>query len=70
MDACWEELMMSPPWVSIHGDPELTGLPGTTSLARKGAAVVHLAGMGLQRCVMAGYKNPKALGSTGLRYYL
>ena len=30
----------SPPWV-IHGDPEPTGLPGITSLARKGAGAVH-----------------------------
>ena len=60
------------PTVGIHGDPELTGLPGTTSLwgshGEEGAGAVHLAGGGLQGCMASGYKNPEVLGCAGLRH--
>ena len=56
----------SPPW-EIHGDPEPTGLPGITSLARKGAGAVHwqagaskVCGVGVQKPRSAGVCWPAA----------
>ena len=61
---------MSPPWV-IHGDPESTGLPGTTQLwvstAGKGAGANHPVAWATWGCAASGYKSPELLGWSGLR---